>query len=161
MCLIFIDIFRIGTLGSLFGLGIIWFQARAIKSVAEASKKASMDTKDKLVSLFSIADVAKMKKTVQEIQGYNRVGKLELSGVRMQELREGLQQIKNNSKLSDYISQRWCSGAVSDLSIDMDSIEKALTKKTFEINTTVLNRNLDKILSELSELATKTMLRGV
>jgi len=158
------DLFRvaslIGTLASLCGLVIIWFQSQAIESVAKASKKASMDTKDRIVSLLSIVDVTKMTKTVQEIQGYNRSAKFELSVIRMQELREGLQQIKNNSQFSDYISQPWYFRVVTDLSVDVHSIEKALSKKVDEIYTTVLNRNLEKILTELSELAAKIKYTG-
>jgi tRNA U34 5-carboxymethylaminomethyl modifying GTPase MnmE/TrmE len=150
----------IGTIASLFALVIVWIQSAAIKTAADASKEAAFQTKDKIVSFLSSIDITKMIKTVHEIQSYNRQNKFEISIMRMQELREALQRIKNNYKYKSDIEISSYNDLISMLSVDISSIEKFMLQKNTELDVLLINSNLDGILTEISELNAKIRFKG-
>jgi hypothetical protein len=79
----------------------------------------------------------------------------------MQELREGLLQIKNSSISSSFITPRHYSSLISTLSVDMGGIEKSIQYiNGKEIDVSVLNNNLDTVLKAVSELSAKVRFQG-
>src|SRR6476469_7931405 len=73
---------HVGSVASLFGLAIAIIQNLAVKQVADATHAAVDDTKARLVSRISLADVAKASRIVEQITTHLMNKKFELAHLR-------------------------------------------------------------------------------
>jgi hypothetical protein len=149
-----------GTGASLIGLAIVLYQIKLVKDATRAAKEASEKTRSKITELLFVMDLPKAQKIVLEIQNFNRQGKLEISLLRMQDLKYYLLQIKNNTDFSDIISKEKYTDFVTDLSLEIKNIEKEINSKTNSINIVNLNTKLEKINTQLSDLDSTVKTEG-
>lgn len=150
----------IGNIVTVFGFFIMIFQISNAISIAQASKNVAETTREKINSYLSIVDIAKLHKTIQEIQRYNRNKEFSLSLIKMQEVREGLQAINCNVSFEQMVDKTKIINHIANLAIDMSSIERHLILKTKEINQILLNKNLDSILEDIGSLMSEIRFNG-
>jgi len=119
-----------GILASALGLFIVVIQIFALKSISQFTRETAENTRNRIISFLHASDISKSIKIIQEIQIYNRIKKFEISILRMQELKYSLVQIKNNSKFEEMIKVTDFSNHITDLSININSVEKELQRQT-------------------------------
>jgi hypothetical protein len=141
-----------GTFASLTGLVIVFFQIKQVKNVAQATKEASEKTRARITELIFVMEIPKAQRLVVEIQNYNRQKKFEISLLRMQDLRYHLLQIKNNVNFSEFIKLQDYVDFVTDISIEINNVEKVIEKAPKTFNMVRMNSTLDRILIHLSDL---------
>jgi hypothetical protein len=149
-----------GTLASITGLIFVLIQTSHAIKLSQATKEAAENSRNKIISLFNTIDIAKLQKTIHEVQQYNRSKKFQLSILRMQEVREGLQNIRCNTNLTSILPVQKINKLVSMMSVDISSIEKQLLTEDLTIDISKLNNNLDSILNEINTLNSEIKYNG-
>lgn len=149
-----------GTIASIFGLILVLIQTSHAIKLSEAIKESAEKSRTKILSLFNVIDLVKLQKTISEIQFYNRTRKFSLSMLRMQELREGLQNIRCNADYIVIISEKKINSMISTVSIDISTLEKQLSSEDKIADILKLNDNLDLILKEVNILNSQIRLNG-
>jgi len=149
------------SLASIFSLVLVIVQLSAVREATELTQTAAADTRIRLLAFLTAMDIAKNLKTIQEIQFYNRTGKFELSVIRMQELRSGLTDILNNERLKDHIKPNLISRQISEISVNLNSLEKELHSPSNSLDVVGLNQFLESVAYALDILHSKTKHEGI
>ncbi len=149
-----------GTLASITGLILVFIQNSHAIKISEATQEAANTSRNRILSLFYTIDIAKLQKTIHEIQQYNRSKNFQLSILRMQELREGLQNIRCNADLTSILSEKKINALISTMSIDISTIEKQLSTDEIFVDISKLNDNLDSVLKEVNTLNSEIRYKG-
>ncbi len=145
----------IGTLASLIGLIIVYIQVNTLKNQSKVTQEIAEKTRNSLLFFINALDIAKIIRLPQEIQGHNRSGKFELSIMGMHDLKYSLKQILNNPHIKLLVNEARYSKHITDLSVDINNIEKQLSKSSGSLSIEKLNGNLEAILNDLQDIDTK------
>ena len=150
------EIAVIGTYASVFGFIFVLVQLSAIKKAATLTKEAADETRVRVFAFLTAIDVAKLSKTVHEIQIYNRDSKFESSIMRMQELKAGLTDILHSERLKAHIKSSQFQRHIADLSVNLSSLEKEVHSPSKTLDVVGLNKSLESISNALDILHSKT-----
>lgn len=152
-----------GTFVSLIGLFITYIQVISLKQATEKTKLEIDNTLNRVNQILSISDLSKANKIIQEIQTSNLQNKLELSLMRMKDLKHMLIQIKgnHNDALDKFIDPNTYTQHLTDLGIDITNISTFMSNTKKEPNISKINSNLEELSTLLSEFESKLKSRKV
>jgi len=119
------------------------------------TQETAENTKRSVMFFLDALDMPKLIKLTQEIQSYNRLKKFELSLMRMQDIKYGLIQAKNNNTLKSFMYDKSFSEHITKLSIDMNSLEKELLSPSGTLRIVRLNGNLEALSNDLIHVETQ------
>ena len=149
------------TVASILSLLLVLVQLSAVRESAQVTKETAAETRLRLFAFLTAMDIAKNLKTIQEIQFYNRTGKIELSLIRTQELKSGLTDVLNNERLKSHIRPQNIQRQISELSVILNSLEKELQSPSNALDVVGLNQFLESVANSLDILQSKTKHEGI
>lgn len=142
----------VGSIASLTGIAIAYTQIISVKKISESSNIAIQSAISELVKSFSISDLSRSVKLVQEIQSLLRGDKMESSLLRMKDLKSMIIQIKHVEILKEKYDFEEYKKSLTNLNIDMANINALLIKHKTGVNIQKINNNLEDISTFLNEL---------
>jgi hypothetical protein len=148
----------VGSVASLFGLLIAIMQILAVKKVADATHAAVNETRARLVSRISLADVAKATRIVEQIMTHLMNKKLELAHLRLQDLREMLMQFRAGSFLNGETTAQY-DQLLTNVGIHSENLFSAIYKDK-SIDVRVINHTLQCIVEILVKAENELTYRG-
>jgi hypothetical protein len=137
----------IGSIASFAGISIAYVQIVSLKEISKYNNRIINVALNELFKSFSIADISKSIKLVQEIQSLIRSEKSESALLRMQDLKAILIQINHINILDGKYNQEDYKIIMTDLNIDISNLNSLLVKQKTGIN-------FLKVLANLETLAT-------
>gem|GEM_PF-1568088 len=145
----------VGSIASLTGIIIAYIQIVSVKKITESTNLAINKTLNELLKSFSISDLSRAIKLVQEVQNFIRLEKIESALLRMQDLKSILIQIRHVEVLNDKYENEEYREIMTNLNIDISNINMILIKQKNGINNVKLCENLELVSTFFSELESK------
>jgi hypothetical protein len=144
-----------GSFASLSAFVFLFFQIQSQKSINEESNRAIKETKNLLIKLFSISDISKGTKIVEQAQTFLRLNKFESALLRLKDLKEILIYIKHYNTKKNLINLNEYADHVSNISIDLLNINDKIIGKKSTINVSKVISNLEEISTFISDFELK------
>lgn len=145
----------IGSIASLAGISIAYIQILSLKEISNHNSIIINAALNQLFKSFSISDIAKAIKLVQEIQNLIRSEKSESALLRMQDLKAILIQINHVKILNGKFSDEDYKNIMTDLNIDISNINSQLIKQKPGINYIKVLANLESVTTFFNVLENK------
>jgi hypothetical protein len=142
----------VGSIASLVGILIAYLQILSVKRITESTNLAIDTTLNELMKSFSISDLSKAIKLIQEIQSLIRAEKQESALLRMQDLKSILIQIKHIKILDGKYESEDYKSLNTNLNIDISNINLFLIKQKTGISFPKICENLELITTFFTEL---------
>jgi len=151
--IIFVGVF--GSIASIAGISISYLQILSVKEISESTKRAIDSSLNEMIKSFSISDLSRTIKLIQEIQNFIRTDKIESSLLRMNDLKSVLIQIRHVSFLDGkYLREDYQKISV-DLNIDISNINLQLLNKKTGVNYHTICMNLENVVTFFTDLENK------
>lgn len=149
----FIGIF--GSIASIAGILISYFQILSVKEISESTKKAIDNSLNEMIKTFSVSDLSRTIKLTQEIQGFIRASKYESALLRMSDLKSVMIQIRHVKTLNEmYLSEDY-KIISTDINIDISNINNVLLNKKNGVDYQKICVNLENVVTFLTNLENK------
>ncbi len=145
----------IGTMLSIVGIGITYFQIKSVSRQGEETKIAINESLLRINQILSVADLSKSVKIIQEIQSFILNDKQELILIRMKDLKSILIQLKFNKELVEYTKNAIYNQNITDLGSNISNLQDLLMGNKKGFNFSALNKNLEHLTTTLSEFENK------
>jgi hypothetical protein len=142
----------VGSIASLVGISIAYLQILSVKRISESTNRAIDTTLNELMKSFSISDLSKAIKLIQEIQSLIRAEKQESALLRMQDLKSILIQIKHIKILDGKYENEDYKTLNTNLNIDISNINMYLIKQKAGISFPKICENLESVTTFFAEL---------
>ncbi|MEO9660585.1 hypothetical protein [Maribacter dokdonensis] len=144
-----------GSFASLSAFVFLFFQIKSQKVLTEESNNTIKETKDLLIKLFSISDISKGTKIVEQAQTFLRLSKFESALLRLKDLKEILIYIKHYNTKENLINLDEYADHVSNISIDLLNINDKIIGKKSTINVSKIISNLEEVSTFISDFELK------
>ncbi len=142
----------IGTITSVVGLILVYFQVRSLRDTTKETEKAVKESLKKTNQFISIADLSRAVRIVAEIQDSIRRRDYRLAQLRMRDLRDGLVQLENIVSAEFPQETRTYKIHLEEFNVDLTSLNAYFSEKD-EINRAGFNNiinNLEKMSTLLN-----------
>lgn len=144
-----------GTMLSIVGIGITYFQIKSVSRQGEETKIAIDESLLRINQIVSVADLSKAVKIIQEIQSFILHEKQEVILIRMKDLKLILIQLKYNKELIDYTKNAIYTQNITDLGSNISNLQDLIMGNKKGFNFSALNKNLEHLITTLSEFENK------
>ena len=145
----------IGTICSLVGLAIAYFNIVALKKESIRMNDQINFSLQKVNQLNSISELSKAIKTNQEIQNFIRDSKIELAHLRTLDLKYMLLHFNNDLQLKELTENAKYKQLVIDFGIDLNSINDVLMSPKRKVDFSKIVKNLEDLSTHLTQFELK------
>jgi len=141
----------IGSIASLYGIGVAYLQIKSVGEIAEETQAVVNNKLSELNNHLTLADLSRIHSMGKEIQAFIHSSKYEVSLVRLRDFKEELVQLKQNDNLFNEDQLNKLNVSVKDLGIDIANLNTNYKKKD-QISNETIHEHLDDALSLLAEI---------
>lgn len=150
----------IGTFASVFGLLIAYLQILSLKSTSKSIGKAVQSSTHRINTIFSIADLAKSKKIIEEVQLMLQNDIYHAGVLRLKDLKELLIQAKYNEDLQKLTQLQEYKSIIIDTGIDITTLNNYILKVKSTINKSKIISNLEQTRTKIIEFENELKYNG-
>ncbi len=151
----------VGTVFSIVAFIIAIIQLNSIKKISIITNSTIEETKNKLKNSFSISDVSRGIKIIQEIQNYMSTDKYELARMRLQDLKPILIQLEQSVEfVSIFDSKDSYENSVLEIEVNISNFYDVIQGKR-KINIGKLKLTLEKLSSVLIKYEQKLKFKTI
>lgn len=151
----------VGFLLSILGIAIAYVQILSIKDISNLTQATVKETEEKVketherlketfansAKVLMVSDLSRKAAMINEIQGYLTEKKIEMSILRMKDLKAILISLKNQPKYSGLFKKEEFTSALDNFHINLDNLQKHHFNKT-KIDLYKINKDME-VLSTL------------
>lgn len=143
-----------GSVASVFGVWVAYFQIKSVKESTEATKTAIEAKISGLNNYLTLADMSRVLSLAKDAKTYVSASKLEIGSVRLSDLKLDLVLLRKNERLFDVSSVERLNNIIQDIGVDIVNIDSHLKKKD-QLSIAVIVTHLEDALTLLADLEGK------
>lgn len=140
----------VGSVASIYAIGITLWQLRQVKSVAQAARDAAQNKSKEIVEFTTFAEIARHQEMCSGIVSCIYGEQYEAAAMKLNDIRKLLIEIRE--KRWDYADKSVLNKLISDIGNDSVNLRSRWMSKT-ELDTKVVLKHINRVSNLLSDLS--------